>query len=119
MAPNFSAKSLGQSFKHTVAGTKSRSFGDTLVNVDGFKLNAHADGILIVVPNRDKPGMVAKIASYLGQRNINIAGMTVGREAIGGEARMILNVDDPVSKEDLEAIAGMADILGVPKQILL
>ena len=114
-----SVKAQGQRQSHTAAGTKSAVFGETIVNVDGFKLNALCEGLLLVVPNRDVPGMVAKIATYLGNKNINIAGMTVGRERIKGEARMILNVDDPVLKEDLDAIGRFENILGPLRQIKL
>jgi D-3-phosphoglycerate dehydrogenase len=105
--------------RHSVAGTRSSIFGETIVNVDGFKLTAACEGLLLLIPNRDVPGMVAKIASYLGNKKINIAGMTVGRERIGGEARMILNVDDPVLPEDLNALGKLDNMLATPRQIKL
>jgi len=60
----------------------------------------------------DVPGMIGKIGTILGAENINIAHMQVGRQKLGGEAVMGLNVDQPISEEILEKIrteAGVAD----------
>jgi D-3-phosphoglycerate dehydrogenase len=56
--------------------------------------------------------MIGKIGTILGAENINIAHMQVGRQKLGGEAVMGLNVDQPISEEILEKIrteAGVAD----------
>jgi D-3-phosphoglycerate dehydrogenase len=60
----------------------------------------------------DVPGMIGKIGTILGANNINIAHMQVGRQKLGGEAVMGLNIDQPLSEDILDAIrteAGVAD----------
>jgi D-3-phosphoglycerate dehydrogenase len=52
----------------------------------------------------DIPGMIGKIGTILGDRNINIAHMQVGRRKIGGEAVMGINVDTPIPEEVMEEI---------------
>lgn len=55
---------------------------------------------MLVLPNKDKPGMIAQVAAVLSRGNINISMMQVGRKVrgqVGGESVMVFNVDEPVS----------------------
>ncbi len=52
----------------------------------------------------DVPGMIGRIGTILGDHNINIAHMQVGRKKIGGEAVMGINVDIPIPDEVMEEI---------------
>ncbi len=52
----------------------------------------------------DVPGMIGKIGTILGDHDINIAHMQVGRRKIGGEAVMGINVDIPIPDEVMEEI---------------
>ncbi|MBC7252437.1 MAG: phosphoglycerate dehydrogenase [Actinobacteria bacterium] len=52
----------------------------------------------------DVPGMIGKIGTILGNHDINIAHMQVGRRKIGGEAVMGINVDVPIPDEVMEEI---------------
>ena len=52
----------------------------------------------------DIPGMIGKIGTILGDNDINIAHMQVGRRKIGGEAVMGLNVDTPIPEAVMDAI---------------
>ena len=64
----------------------------------------------------DRPGMIGKVGSYLGNNEINIASMQVGRTKMGGEALMGINVDTPVSSallDEIKAEAGIIDAWSV------
>ncbi|MDT4047964.1 ACT domain-containing protein, partial [Staphylococcus aureus] len=50
------------------------------------------------------PGMVGKTGALLGKYNINIASMTLGRTEAGGDALMILSVDQPVSNNIIDEL---------------
>jgi D-3-phosphoglycerate dehydrogenase len=52
----------------------------------------------------DIPGMIGRIGTILGNHDINIAHMQVGRRKIGGEAVMGINVDTPIPDEVMEEI---------------
>jgi D-3-phosphoglycerate dehydrogenase len=52
----------------------------------------------------DVPGMIGRIGTILGNNNINIAHMQVGRKKIGGEAVMGINVDVPIPESVMEEI---------------
>src|SRR5207302_10323080 len=62
------------------------------------------------------PGVIGAIGTLLGQRNINIASMQVGRDRPRGDAVMILSVDDPVPESiqaEIRRIPRMAHVLTV------
>lgn len=52
----------------------------------------------------DIPGMIGKIGTILGDNDINVAHMQVGRRKIGGEAVMGINVDTPIPDDVMEEI---------------
>lgn len=58
----------------------------------------------------DVPGMIGKVGTILGQENINIASMQVGRKKIHGEAVMGVNVDSPIPETVLQEIVKQAGI---------
>jgi D-3-phosphoglycerate dehydrogenase len=102
-----------------VAGSLFGTFGPRIVRIDGFRVNAEPAGYLLVVPNVDRPGMIGKIGTLLGEHKINIASMDVGRESVGGQAVMVINIDNPVPKEILERIRKIDGISGPPKSVRL
>ena len=50
------------------------------------------------------PGIIGKLGSLLGDHNVNIASMQVGRKIVRGEAVMVLSIDDPIPSKLLESI---------------
>ena len=59
---------------------------------------------MLVIYNTDVPGVVGHIGTLLGDKKINIAGMTFGREKQGGRAITVINVDNEVPKNILRMI---------------
>ncbi|MBI5399847.1 phosphoglycerate dehydrogenase [Candidatus Saganbacteria bacterium] len=94
-----------------VGGTVFVGVGDRLVLIDGYRVDADPSGYLLIISNIDKPGMIGKVGTCLGQHGINIASMDVGRLTVNEKAVMVLNVDNTVSDtviKDLTAIDGIA-----------
>jgi D-3-phosphoglycerate dehydrogenase len=58
----------------------------------------------------DIPGMIGKIGTILGNHDINIAHMQVGRRKIGGEAVMGINVDTPIPEEVMDEIREISEV---------
>ena len=54
--------------------------------------------------NRDVPGVVGAVGSMLGQAGVNIAGLELGRDRVGGTALSLLEVDGAVPAEVLERL---------------
>jgi D-3-phosphoglycerate dehydrogenase len=84
-----------------------------ILRFNGYHTSIEPAEHMLVLPHKDKPGMVAEVATLLGKANINISMMQVGRkvrEQVGGESVMILNVDEPVGDmilKQLPAIDGI------------
>ena len=67
-----------------------------------FLKYGHSD--LVDKMHRDVPGLIGFVGTIFGTHGVNIAQMTVGRQAPGGEAIGILNLDNPPSEEALAAV---------------
>ncbi|WP_372997103.1 L-serine ammonia-lyase, iron-sulfur-dependent subunit beta [Lutispora sp.] len=83
-------------------------------DIDGFKTEFTGEFNTIISIQRDKPGIVAYVASYLAQKNINIAQMKLSRKSKGDTALMIIETDEipPESlKTDLENNEGIYKIV--------
>jgi D-3-phosphoglycerate dehydrogenase len=65
---------------------------------------------MLFVWNVDRPGMIGRVGSLLGSHHVNIAGMQVGRVAVGGTAVMVLTVDSPVPEAIVHEIAHLDGI---------
>ncbi len=75
-----------------------------IVNVNGYDIDMIPEGYNLLIGHTDQPGMIAKVSSILGEHDINIATMQVGRKSIGGDAMMVLSVDENVPKKVVEQI---------------
>jgi len=96
-----------------IAGTLSANKQPRIVKVDDFYVELSLFGVMIVIQNWDKPGVIGNLGTLLGKHNINIATMTFGRQAPGGKAISVLNVDSPVEGELLDKIKKTENILAV------
>ncbi|MFQ5477668.1 MAG: phosphoglycerate dehydrogenase [Candidatus Binatia bacterium] len=79
-----------------------------LVCLDDFFFEAVPEGAILVLHNKDVPGVVGRVGTFLGQAGINIAGVELGR--VEGEAISFFHVDSPLVAEQLNALRGMPDI---------
>jgi D-3-phosphoglycerate dehydrogenase len=89
-----------------------------LVTLDGYRIDAKPIGEMILIFNRDVPGVIGAVGECLGARNVNLAGFYNGREAIGGKAIILLNVDTPVTDDTLACLASLPNIMSA-KRILV
>jgi D-3-phosphoglycerate dehydrogenase len=101
-----------------VAGILHGKKEPRIIGIDGFAVEIIPQGELLVLSNKDKPGVIGGIGALLGKNNINIARMHFGREKRGGRAISVVSVDALVSKDILSKIKKLPNILSV-KQIYL
>lgn len=100
---------------NVTAGTVIGRDVPRILGINGYLTSIEPAGHMLVLPHKDKPGMVARVATLLSEENINISMMQVGRKVrgqAGGESIMILNVDDPVTVKilkELQKIDGIYD----------
>ena len=93
--------------RHEVRGTAFPSDEPRLLGIDEFDLDMPLEGDFILTKHEDMPGMIGRVGSLLGSKGINIAQMGVGREGKGKKALMLISVDDPVTKDVLEALKAL------------
>ncbi|MBI3521893.1 MAG: phosphoglycerate dehydrogenase [Chloroflexi bacterium] len=84
-----------------------------IVRIDGFWVDVPIEGHLLLTKHTDKPGLVGRVGTVLGENDVNISSMQVGRRNPRGEALMILTLDDPVPDAVRERIGHYADIVEV------
>ncbi|HEY5340516.1 MAG TPA: phosphoglycerate dehydrogenase [Candidatus Aquilonibacter sp.] len=87
--------------------------GPRIVEIDGFEIDAVAEGTIVVTRHRDVPGMVGRIGTLLGDAGINISTMQVARTRRGGDAMMVLEVDRELPRAVLETIASIDGMTAV------
>jgi D-3-phosphoglycerate dehydrogenase len=93
-----------------VAGTVLEDRGPRVVMIDDYGIDLQPSKHMLLTFYPDRPGMVGKIGTILGDRKINIARMEVGRLGRGKQAVMVMTVDDPVPEEVLRQIRGATQI---------
>ncbi len=82
-----------------------------LVRINKFHLEAVPEGRILMLHNRDVPGVVGAVGTLLGEAKVNIAGLELGREAVGGIALSLVHVDDEVPEPVLERLRALPDIV--------
>jgi D-3-phosphoglycerate dehydrogenase / 2-oxoglutarate reductase len=87
-------------------------FGATprIVSINSRPVEARPHGVVLVLENADRPGMVGRIGTLLGEHGVNIATMSLSRNQAGGTALTVLNLDTTPSEELLSEIRANEDI---------
>jgi D-3-phosphoglycerate dehydrogenase len=89
---------------YTAAGTLFGNQFLRLVQLGPYHLDAYMDGVMLLFTHHDVPGLIGYIGTIFGKHQVNIAQMTVGRQAPGGEAIAVLNLDSPPPDEALSEV---------------
>ncbi|RHW18349.1 phosphoglycerate dehydrogenase [Sphingomonas gilva] len=80
----------------SVAGTLFGNAAPRLVELFGIKVEADLQGDMLYVVNEDAPGFIGRLGQTLGEAGVNIGTFHLGRRNAGGEAVLLLSVDQPV-----------------------
>ena len=81
-----------------------------LVRIDNFKVDMAPQGSLVVLWNRDVPGVIGRVGTLLGRAEVNIAGYHQARLDRGGEALAVVNVDDRLEPDIVEALKKIPEV---------
>jgi D-3-phosphoglycerate dehydrogenase len=84
-----------------------------IVKINGRFVEARPEGVLLVFENTDRPGVVGRVGSLMGQHGINIAAMSLSRNDMGGRAVTVLNLDSRPAQTVLDALVAEGDISNV------
>ena len=81
-----------------------------IVMINGYKVDVEPEGTMLISKYKDKPGIIGTIGTKIGEHGINIAKMQVGRKKLGGEAVMVLKVDQQVPEFVILEIKKLEDV---------
>lgn len=82
-----------------------------IVSMNGLWVDIAAIGHLLLTGHQDRPGIIGRVGTALGEADINISFMHVGRRAPRSQAIMVLGTDEPVPADLLAQMQGWDDIL--------
>lgn len=95
-----------------VAGTLFGKEESRIVVIDGYRVDVEPKGWLLIGPHIDKPGIVGKVGTVLGDNRINIVSMQVGRTVTTGTSIMVMAVDQDIPTPimlKIKAVDGILD----------
>ena len=84
-----------------------------IVRLNSEPVEIDPSGVLFIMNNKDRPGIVGHIGTLLGRHDINIASMSLSRDKSGGQAMTVLNLDSVPPPDLLEEIHRDKDITNV------
>jgi D-3-phosphoglycerate dehydrogenase len=102
--------------ERSVAGTLFGDQAPRLVELFGVKIEADLVGSMLYVVNEDAPGFIGRLGTTLGEAGVNIGTFHLGRRSAGGEAVLLLSVDEPVTTElltQVRALPGVKTAMGL------
>ena len=106
--PNSVRMTLDRSDRHAVMTGASLGAGRVLVSdIDGYPVEVTGNYNTIVLVAEDIPGSVARIATLLANHRLNIATLRLTRQQRGGDAFMVIEIDDEPGPEVRDEIRSL------------
>jgi D-3-phosphoglycerate dehydrogenase len=99
-----------QTQTRAVSGTVFADGRPRIVNIKGIRMDAEFGPSMIYITNLDKPGFIGRFSSTLGEAGINIATFHVGREAPGGNAIALIEIDGELPDAVLAKVRALPQV---------
>ncbi|HEX5778667.1 MAG TPA: phosphoglycerate dehydrogenase [Xanthobacteraceae bacterium] len=93
-----------------ISGTVFADGRPRIVNIKGIRMDAEFGPSMIYITNLDKPGFIGKFSGTLGDAGINIATFHVGREAPGGNAIALIEIDGELPPPVLDKVRTLPQV---------
>ena len=81
-----------------------------IIEINGYRVDVKPEGDMFIANYKDIPGSIGSIGTKLGEYNVNVGIMQVGRDIPGGKAIMILTLDNEAPKEAIEEIKSLGNV---------
>ncbi|MGH6683710.1 MAG: NAD(P)-dependent oxidoreductase, partial [Pseudolabrys sp.] len=101
---------VSQTQTRSVSGTVFADGRPRIVNIKGIRMDAEFGPSMIYITNLDKPGFIGRFSSTLGEAGINIATFHVGREAPGGNAIALIEIDGELPEGVLAKVRALPQV---------
>ncbi|MDJ0621379.1 MAG: phosphoglycerate dehydrogenase [Desulfocapsaceae bacterium] len=96
--------------ENVLVGTVFGKNEPRLVRLNTFRLEALPAGPMLLVYNKDVPGVIGALGTTIGDGGVNISMMTVGREETSQQNIILLSTDKLISKELLGKVLSIENI---------
>jgi D-3-phosphoglycerate dehydrogenase len=100
-----------QSLAGTIFGFGEQTREGRITEIDGFHIEAIPNGHMLVMRNRDVPGVIGRVGTILGERGVNISRFHLGRRERGGEAMAVIEVDAALDQESLNLLRSLTQVI--------
>ncbi|MGB6001573.1 MAG: ACT domain-containing protein, partial [Thermoanaerobaculia bacterium] len=100
----------GEGGSTEVGGTLFAATDPRVVHFDGYRLEFRLKGHLLVLRNRDVPGVVGKVGTLLGDAKVNIAEIHLARRQGGDEAMAVLRLDEELAPEVVDRLTALTEV---------
>ncbi len=87
-----------------MVGLGDKQRGDRILGINDIDIEAPLRGLILFIRNQDVPGVIGRVGTVLGNRNINIANFALGRNQQTQEAIGLVNVDSPIPPDVINEI---------------
>ena len=99
--------------RSSIYGTLFTKVDPRIVKINEFWVDCVPEGNMLVVFNKDVPGIIGQIGTIFGKSGINVASVSFGREDKGGRAVSVWNVDSVVPTKVLDEIRKAKNVEGI------
>jgi D-3-phosphoglycerate dehydrogenase / 2-oxoglutarate reductase len=94
----------------SISGTILAHDEAIITTINSHPINLTPAKYMLFTTHRDQPGIVAKVAGALGEHDVNISTMGVGRRGVREDAVMVMTLDDPIPAELMHNLAQVPGI---------
>ena len=84
-----------------------------ITRIGPYRVDVQPRGTLLVLRNRDVPGVIGRVGTLLGDAGVNIAEYHQARLQAGGEALAAVSIDTRLSPETCAALSELPEIVDV------
>jgi D-3-phosphoglycerate dehydrogenase / 2-oxoglutarate reductase len=100
-------------YDRSVAGTVFSDGRPRIIQVRDIGMEFELAPHMLFVRNADKPGFIGRFGTVMGEAQVNIATLNLGRDKPGGDAICIVAVDEPVSEEVMGKVRALPQVVRV------
>ena len=107
------SRNAEQTLAGTVFGIAGGGREGRITEINGFHIEAIPRGQMLLMKNRDVPGVIGRVGTILGDHKVNISHFHLGRRERGGEAMAVIEIDGPADRETLDALRSLEQVVSV------
>jgi D-3-phosphoglycerate dehydrogenase / 2-oxoglutarate reductase len=100
-----------EALSRTISGTLFNGDQPRIVEIKGVPIDAKLAPNMLFVTNKDRPGLIGRLGTVLGDAGINIATFNLGRDAPGGNAIALIEIDEEPSEAVLQQVRALPNVV--------